>query len=251
MPERAKPIRSFRSTLPHGERLARRRPTRRRLSVSIHAPARGATRAAVASTGEDEFRSTLPHGERLEAHPGLMWPSPSFDPRSRTGSDLPTPGRGLVVNVSIHAPARGATASRRGAAPSFGGFDPRSRTGSDLRRQMGAAAVPLFRSTLPHGERPAVPHLLNNVAGVSIHAPARGATQGNFAPRSKKRFRSTLPHGERPKIAPDCFLGRTFRSTLPHGERRGNGEAMNSAGLFRSTLPHGERPRACRRQSRQ
>ena len=55
------------------------------------------------------FQSTLPHGERLI--PSLMRRFISdFNPRSRTGSDGAgdSLGRGCL-DISIHAPARGAT----------------------------------------------------------------------------------------------------------------------------------------------
>ena len=59
-------------------------------SVSIHAPARGATVTAesVAYLGE------------------------CFNPRTRTGCDILPLGRNSKIKVSIHAPARGATEQR-------------------------------------------------------------------------------------------------------------------------------------------
>ena len=56
-------------------------------------------------------------------------------------------------NISIHAPARGATVSLVTRDSAHKHFNPRSREGSDA--QVDNAAVP---------------------AGISIHAPARGAT---------------------------------------------------------------------------
>ena len=88
--------RAFRSTLPHGERRPLVVGAQHRCLVSIHAPARGATRRALAWPRMTEFRSTLPHGERLrlERHEHLL---------------------GVV---SIHAPARGATPSGLRTGPS-------------------------------------------------------------------------------------------------------------------------------------
>ena len=54
----------FQSTLPHGERPKILDQLRDKLPVSIHAPAWGATNAALSKFGEDMFQSTLPHGER-------------------------------------------------------------------------------------------------------------------------------------------------------------------------------------------
>ena len=103
----------FQSTLPHGERHRVCAEHARVISVSIHAPARGATSFLL---------------------PWMVSP-PCFNPRSRTGSDGPivpvlhppgvsihAPARGATVymttltrfpGVSIHAPARGATCRRR------------------------------------------------------------------------------------------------------------------------------------------
>ena len=40
---------------------------------------------------------------------GNRCPIACFDPRSRAGSDAPQVGRGFLFEVSIRAPARGAT----------------------------------------------------------------------------------------------------------------------------------------------
>ncbi len=100
----------FQSTLPHGERqytdkvytdilgfnprsrtgsdLGVSVDTLLRRKVSIHAPARGATKSPVTTSIDNPvFQSTLPHGERLFAD--------AAEPKS--------------IEVSIHAPARGAT----------------------------------------------------------------------------------------------------------------------------------------------
>ena len=97
----------FQSTLPHGER-----------------PYSGTNTL----TGE-LFQSTLPHGERPLAMSRQSAGS-GFNPRSRTGSDEGKPVTLTHPPVSIHAPARGATAMIQ----------------MPLQR-------PQFQSTLPHGER--------------------------------------------------------------------------------------------------
>ena len=119
------------------------------------------------------FQSTLPHGERQPVRLYNL-ESESFNPRSRMGSDVIVQGIPVFGDVSIHAPAWGATI---GLKPLI------------LRV--------LFQSTLPHGERQSTFH---NIAHrerfnprsrmgsdsdlekelqadvVSIHAPAWGAT---------------------------------------------------------------------------
>ena len=83
--------------------------TRASSTISIHAPARGATDKAKASLNKQAFQSTLPRGER----PYVMIYDKqklNFNPRSREGSDLdPQVAASLFLQISIHAPARGAT----------------------------------------------------------------------------------------------------------------------------------------------
>ena len=147
--------RKFQSTLPRGERLK-----------------------LVGEELTSLFQSTLPRGERRAAPPPTRR-NTSFNPRSREGSDgpwqdYPNP----CPDVSIHAPARGAT--------------------YPVPEQ--SLQVAEFQSTLPRGERHAVAwHGKRTVCfnprsregsddsrwylcayyKVSIHAPARGATQEN------------------------------------------------------------------------
>ncbi len=60
------------------------------MSVSIHAPVRGATSTPDAMRKLIEFQSTLPCGERLNS--GMLDEYiRSFNPRSRAGSDSATP----------------------------------------------------------------------------------------------------------------------------------------------------------------
>ena len=163
-----------------------------------------------------------------------------FNPRSRMGSD-PSGVDGFTrLQISIHAPAWGAT-----AVPSS---CPSTRT---------------FQSTLPHGERPATPVSRPSCASISIHAPAWGATIVSYRCRILVSFQSTLPHGER-LLDFDSLDGVIlFQSTLPHRERRrarprqdlwsqisihapawgatDKDEAETHFKEFQSTLPHGER----------
>ena len=54
--------------------------------ISIHAPAKGATKKPDCNKQASEFQSTLPRRERLETRPGKNHPA-DFNPRSREGSD--------------------------------------------------------------------------------------------------------------------------------------------------------------------
>ena len=168
--------------------------------VSIHAPARGATyrwsSASFTSScfnprareGRDApgvapvsavctFQSTRPRGARppvdAAAHqvPGLFQ---STRPRGAR----PARGRqaGRACRVSIHAPARGATASSATRPSRMASFNPRAREGRDAR----------------------FGHRWVQWVTVSIHAPARGATS---QPRQRDLgyvwFQSTRPRGAR------------------------------------------------------
>ncbi len=122
--------------------------------ISIHAPARGATRfliwrrAALSNfnprsrkgsdvhsstplSNDTEFQSTLPQGERRH---------PQF-------------GQAGALSISIHAPARGATFSGHQKASNQKHFNPRSRKGSDFPTLSIFLQFLAFQSTLPQGER--------------------------------------------------------------------------------------------------
>ena len=125
-------------------------------SVSIHAPARGATILLLI---------------------GVL-SSCGFNPRSRAGSDtqgsqgrsglhvsIHAPTRGATAmkekrlytkNVSIHAPTRGATQDKFKIGHRYKSFNPRSHAGSDLSGCLIQMKSMVFQSTLPRGERPSL-----------------------------------------------------------------------------------------------
>ena len=57
----------------------------------------------------DLFQSTLPRVERRLLSSRHLLTYDYFNPRSREWSDLPFPAEMLLKNISIHAPASGAT----------------------------------------------------------------------------------------------------------------------------------------------
>ena len=169
----------------------------------------------ISSTAADDVERL-----HLAAFPCLLRRSPGFDPRSRAGSDprrhlrrpcraevsIRAPARGATLlrprdinrieAVSIRAPARGATCFMRSLScrvPQFRSALPRGE-----RPDLTSIAIPgdkVFRSALPRGERPWGCALPQRRPGVSIRAPARGATPGRncrsrgvtpcFDPRSR------------------------------------------------------------------
>ena len=76
----------FQSTLPQGERRGFLLLYESGGSISIHAPARGATFPGLLHIPGPRFQSTLPQGERLTIA-GYSFPKHHFNPRSRKGSD--------------------------------------------------------------------------------------------------------------------------------------------------------------------
>ena len=174
---------AFRSTRPHGARLPRPARYAIRRSVSIHAPAWGATVSVdPLVTVVDGFRSTRPHGARPGASSACEQLGERFDPRARMGRDADrSDGPTCYVDVSIHAPAWGATSAKlRRSRSTSDRFDPRARMGRDaarLRSRAPIRAMP-FRSTRPHGARHAMCDLRVCVNHVIL-------------------FRSTRPHGAR------------------------------------------------------
>ena len=121
------------------------------------------------------FQSTLPRGERLARCRSRPCRLDCFNPRSRVGSDAALVRSSAPrLEVSIHAPAWGATSASAASISS----------------------ASEFQSTLPRGERRR-PIVLILECAVSIHAPAWGATSCRALGQSRSRFQSTLPRGER------------------------------------------------------
>ena len=147
-----------------------------------------------------QFQSTPPHGGRHGAGRPRGPPRPRFNPRPRTGGDgyLQQVNPEQYDDVSIHAPARGATIQRSAcllrpqfqSTPPHGGrrvprdpvdrwcdrFNPRPRTGGDTLVWVPDATRRLVSIHAP--ARGATPSTGGPCGGrrVSIHAPARGAT---------------------------------------------------------------------------
>jgi len=155
-------------------------------------------------------------------------------------------GPTVLTQVSIHAPARGATPDPTMTTSTFAGFNPRSREGSDC------SGV----NTTPDSPQ------------VSIHAPARGATpfqpatevcDCGFNPRSRegsdRRFAFTLgtalrvsihapARGATPEALQHGLKSRSFNPRSREGSDPGNDGAGAKVSVFQSTLPRGERPQA-------
>ena len=125
----------FQSTHPHGVRLKREiKHTLLRKFQSTH-PHGVRLTVLLLSRWLKQFQSTHPHGVRL----------------------VNCCINKMAINVSIHAPTRGATRRRHGCREVTECFNPRTHTGCDA------------------GYR-----LMGWLQMVSIHAPTRGATKGRL-----------------------------------------------------------------------
>ena len=188
----------FQSTHPRGVRHVRRSGGENEGRVSIHAPARGATPRLVHYTGQCYVSIHAPaRGATVEV-PSVFPALTSFNPRTREGCDGPAPiivfipsafqsthprgvrqRHGLMDiiddDVSIHAPARGAT-----------GWD--CFTYPNLLVSIHAPA----RGATDCDDDGYID------LSVSIHAPARGATGGkHYIAWTRAKFQSTHPRGVR------------------------------------------------------
>ena len=77
---------------------------------------------------------------------------------------------------------------------------------------------------------------------ISIHAPAKGATQYGADPCARTGFQSTLPRRERQTTSGRSWKGSRFQSTLPRRERRlTSTSTATEPHRFQSTLPRRER----------
>ncbi len=126
---------------------------RRPSGVSIHAPVRGATRPPSWTCWALAFQSTRPCGARLGPwlHLQQIIRFQSTRPcGARLNFDAFLAARHAV---SIHAPVRGATYSRRGSAPGSGCFNPRARAGRDCPLTFCPGSNIWFQSTRPCGAR--------------------------------------------------------------------------------------------------
>ncbi len=189
-------VRRFRSTRPRGARLDGQPVVRHVRFVSIHAPPRGATYLREQGQCRHAFRSTRPRGARLAPRRSARANCAFRSTRPRGARLAVALARLGAVEVSIHAPPRGATRDRvvsspllafrstrpRGARPIgsirghiYMGFDPRAPAGRDHRRFGGPNDGGSFDPRAPAG-RDLNSRRQNGVCRVSIHAPPRGAT---------------------------------------------------------------------------
>jgi len=139
--------------------------------VSIHAPAGGATFGLISAVMGVCFNPRARGGRDYSSitNPAIY----SFQSTRPRGARLSLDESLQQFIVSIHAPAGGATISRRFMCRLFC-FNPRARGGRDIRAWL-LPGIDLFQSTRPRGARQFNTSKKFSFP-VSIHAPAGGAT---------------------------------------------------------------------------
>ncbi|SMP64738.1 hypothetical protein SAMN06296020_1122 [Anoxynatronum buryatiense] len=131
--------------------------------------------------------------------------------------------------------------SRRSKIPP--GFQSTLPHGERRQEQWWKVCILTFQSTLPHGERHNHRQSGRGFCGVSIHAPARGATclelcsdtLDTVSIHAPARGATLALHQTRCRPVRFNPRSRTGSDKRPSSSSRGYGR-------FQSTLPHGERP---------
>ena len=166
---------SFQSSLPRGERHKLLRGSHTFNSISILAPARGATSCAAGYEPEAHISILAPARGATQSARARRSTSVHFNPRSREGSDCGDRIGYSIGIISILAPARGAT-------PTFTTLP--ILTCISILAPARGATNPIY--------------IISSTALISILAPARGATTEDQAGQmTLKEFQSSLPRGER------------------------------------------------------
>ena len=151
----------------------------------------------------------------------------------------------ISIIVSIHAPARGATWNIDFLCTSDTCFNPRTRTGCDFGIYSGISNLKSFNPRTRTGCDVIIHHLHPPNHLVSIHAPARGATQPPFLP-----IMPTPCFNPRTRTGCDLYaygLAAYEYMVSIHAPARGATRQllyfMGWSSKFQSTHPHGVRLR--------
>ena len=187
----------FLSTHPCGVRPRVPEVLRNILTISIHAPLRGATRDRLRDRIGNGFLSTHPCGVR-HGSGSLKDPMADFYPRTPAGCDIFRAASSQVLHRFLSTHPCGVRPKALSLSPS----EPKISIHAPLR---GATAIR---------------QLMDLVADISIHAPLRGATVlSDGYVRSTQVFLSTHPCGVRPRCYAITDLDVLFLSTHPCGVR--------------------------------
>ena len=147
-----------------------------------------------------------------------------------------------VQCISIHAPARGATQAAAGRLAAAANFNPRTREGCDDVVIWPVFLIDAFQSTHPRGVRRFDWRITvwRNLRFQSTH-PRGVRLKARREKAEGRKFQSTHPRGVRPKPPPAAGVMSLFQSTHPRGVRRIAGGLYSSKSRFQSTHPRGVR----------
>ena len=125
------------------------------------------------------------------------------------------------MDISIHAPTRGATYTGANYDEFQTIFQSTLPQGERPISGASGGTVQLFQSTLPQGERRLLDSIVEGGFIISIHAPTRGATSEIVNCRCSIRYISIHAPTRGATVLSCSFDGvHEFQSTLPQGERR-------------------------------
>ena len=214
-------------------------------AVSIHAPARGATQLTSSRSLLDVRFNPRARAGRDRMQPVTLGVDRVSIHAPARGATSVICSRSATIGVSIHAPRAGRDTQISPSITQSGMFQStRPRGARRMPTQLFTTLVELFQSTRPRGARPPTCRYAMtsrrmfqstrprgarrrlaaedyDCMQVSIHAPARGATDRS------RRYRS-MPDGFNPRAPRGARLRCASAATLTHG-------------MFQSTRPRGAR----------
>ena len=240
------------------------------ITVSIHAPLRGATNGRNrfghqlksfnprTPAGCDSVQTSLPSRRRsfnprtpagCDGFEGRSWCLPkSFNPRTPAGCDIDAfCKKSICLQVSIHAPLRGATMNGKAPAPLLLQFQSTHPCGVRRLIELTTCLSAMFQSTHPCGVRlRCLRHGTRQNAGFNPRTPAGCDAAQNSLPPRGRRFQSTHPCGVRQRSS----LVTSYKHMVSiHAPLRGATEKVLVSldkDMFQSTHPCGVRhQRAC------
>ena len=184
----------FQSTPPRRGRPPGLHSARVVVIVSIHAPAKGATVAGERVGRQGAGFNPRPR-EGGDGRRGSTGPAPrGFNPRPREGGDMPPYAHNRRPDLFQSTPPRRGRQARRGPRSRRSCcFNPRPREGGDVRQAVRPLPHVGVSIHAPAKGATSRPHPPRPMPAVSIHAPAKGATRVPRHPAGVRGFQSTPP----------------------------------------------------------
>ena len=166
-----------------------------------------------------------------------------FNSRAREGRDLRLRADHLQRLVSIHAPARGATSTRRRRSRAVARFNSRAREGRDEIATSRARPARAFQFTRPRGarrrwcRRRTTPGRFNSRA-------REGRDNCDFFSATVSEFQFTRPRGARRGDGAHRVVEARVSIHAPARGATFEGSTCSAPSQFQFTRPRGARPRA-------